>query len=81
MIYENSPRVLVQQDRVPAEVEARNDVHRLCRSRTADGDPKFSMIYYDNDQFCGEGIYYLEGFWWRKKAENDQLVVHSLACY
>lgn len=52
------PQVSVQRSQVPAEVEAQS-VNHLHWSRIADEDPKFSMIYYDNDQFCGEGIYYL----------------------
>lgn len=54
-----SPQVSVQQSRALAEVEAQSDIHRPRRSRTVDEDPKFSMIYCDNDQFCGEDIYYL----------------------
>lgn len=49
----------MQPDQVLAEDGVQNDVHLLHRFRTVDGDPKFSMIYYDNDQFRGEGIYYL----------------------
>lgn len=59
MIYEHSPWVSVQPDQVLVEDGVQNDVHLLHRFRTVDGDPKFSMIYYDNDQFRGEGIYYL----------------------
>lgn len=69
MIYWRSgclPQVLVKWNQVPAEVGAQSENHLLHWSRTVDVDPKFSMIYYDNDQFCGEGIYYL-----RKKLVFD----------
>lgn len=56
----NSPQVSVQRSRALAEVESRSDILPPRRSRTVDEDPRFSMIYYDNDQFCGEDIYYLE---------------------
>lgn len=66
---EHIPLVSVQWNQVPAEVGAQSGNHPLHRFRTADEDPKFSMIYYGNDQFCGEGIYYL-----RRK-----LVLHCLS--
>lgn len=50
----------MQQDRALAEDELQSDVRLLHRSDTVDEDPKFSMIYYDNDQFGGEDIYYLQ---------------------
>lgn len=49
----------MQQDRALALNELRSDVS-LHRSDIVDVDPKFSMIYYDNDQFGGEDIYYLQ---------------------
>lgn len=54
-----SPQISVQVNLVPVEDVAQNDIHLLHRFRIADEDPRFSMIYYDNDQFCGEDIYYL----------------------
>jgi SPX domain protein involved in polyphosphate accumulation len=65
----------VQQDRALAEDEWRSDVSQH-RSDIVDVDPKFSMIYYDNDQFGGEDIYYLQ-----KERENGihQLVLHFFA--
>lgn len=56
-----SPQVSVQRSQALAEVEAQSDVLRRRQFRTADEDPRSSMIYYDNDQFCGEDIYYLSG--------------------
>lgn len=48
----------MQRDQIRGVNSAQTYDHPL-RSRIEDEDPKFLMIYYDNDQFCGEEIYYL----------------------
>lgn len=53
------PWVSKQLNRVPVEDEARSDIRLMHRFRIEDEAPKFSMIYYDNDQFRAEDIYYL----------------------
>lgn len=81
MIYRTqwcSPQVSVQPNRVPAEDGAQNDIHLLHRFRIADEDPKFLMIYYDNDQFCGEDIYYLQNASFQNQVH--QLVLHFFGC-
>lgn len=52
------PLDLVQRSLTEVVDSAQTHVHRQ-QSRTVDEDPKFLMIYYDNDQFYGEDIYYL----------------------
>lgn len=48
----------MQRDQIRGVNSAQTYDHPL-RSRIEDEDPIFLMIYYDNDQFCGEEIYYL----------------------
>lgn len=48
----------MQRDQIRG-VNSAQTYDRPLRSRIEDEDPKFLMIYYDNDQFCGEEIYYL----------------------
>lgn len=54
----HSPRGSVQRSQTQG-ADSTQTLVRRPRSRTVDEDPIFLMIYYDNDQFYGEDIYYL----------------------